>query len=99
MGRPLGFGGFVGFRVYRMVACSFLALPIGPTVVPIFGLPCRILNMNPKKELLWSLWVMCDFIGKSSSSAPCSLGLSSPTLNPKPWSPSLEPDVDYLIEF
>ena len=21
------------------------------------GLPYRILNMNPKKELLWSLWV------------------------------------------
>ena len=25
------------------------------------GLPYRILHMNPKKELLWGLWVMQDF--------------------------------------
>ena len=33
------------------------ALPIGPIVVPFLGLPYRILNMIPKKELLWGLWV------------------------------------------
>ena len=32
-------------------------LPIGSIVVPFWGLPYRILQMNPKKELLWSLWV------------------------------------------
>ena len=32
-------------------------LPIGPIVVRFWGLPYRILNMNPKKELLWGLWV------------------------------------------
>ena len=26
-------------------------------LVPCLGLPYRILNINPKKELLWSLWV------------------------------------------
>ena len=31
-------------------------LPIGPKVVPLLGLPCRILNMSPKKELPWGLW-------------------------------------------
>ena len=32
-------------------------LPIGSIVVP-FGITLqRILNMNPKKELLWSIWV------------------------------------------
>ena len=30
--------------------------PIGPRVVPFLGLPYRILNMNPQKELLWGLW-------------------------------------------
>ena len=25
------------------------------------GVPYRILNMNPKKELLWSLWVSSQF--------------------------------------
>ena len=29
---------------------------MGSKVVPFLGLPCRILNLNPKKELLWSLW-------------------------------------------
>ena len=32
-------------------------LPIGPKVVAFMGLPYRILNMNPEKELLWGLWV------------------------------------------
>ena len=32
-------------------------VPIGSMVVPYWGLPYRILNINHKKELLWSLWV------------------------------------------
>ena len=31
---------------------------MGSVVVPFLGRPYRVLNMNPKKELLWSLWVM-----------------------------------------
>ena len=38
---------FFGLRVHG-------ALPIGPTVVPFWD--CLI-YMNPKKELLWGLWV------------------------------------------
>ena len=35
------------------------ALPIGhrPQTSSFLGLPYRILNMHPKKELLWGLWV------------------------------------------
>ena len=32
-------------------------LPIGPKVVPFWEYPIRMRNMNPKKELLWGLWV------------------------------------------
>ena len=31
------------------------SIPRGSIVVPFWELPCRILNMNRKKELLWSL--------------------------------------------
>ena len=43
------FGIYIGLEV--------VPIPIGSIVVPFLGLPYRILNMNPKKELLWSLWV------------------------------------------
>ena len=33
---------------------SLESLPIGSSS-SLLGLPCRILHMNPKKELLWSL--------------------------------------------
>ena len=33
-------------------------IPIGSIVVPFGELPYRIVNMSPKKELLWSLWVV-----------------------------------------
>ena len=33
------------------------APPIGPEVVPFWGLPSRILNTNHEKELLGGLWV------------------------------------------
>ena len=29
-----------------------------PQSSSFLGLPCRILNMNPQKELLWGLWVV-----------------------------------------
>ena len=44
-------------------------LPIGSKVVPFLGLPCRILNLNHKKELLWSLWVDPSLAAKSRPSA------------------------------
>ena len=35
------------------------SVPRGSIVVPFFGgLPYRILNINHKKELVWSLWVV-----------------------------------------
>ena len=37
-----------------------LGLPIGSMVVPFLGLRYRILNMNHKKELPWSLWVASE---------------------------------------
>ena len=40
-----------------MGATMPVAIPMGPTVAPFLGLPYMILNMNPKKELLWGLWV------------------------------------------
>ena len=33
------------------------ALTYRPQSSSFLGLPYRILNMNPKKELLWGLWV------------------------------------------
>ena len=35
-------------------------VPRGSIVVPCLGLPCRILNINHKKELPWSLGVVCE---------------------------------------
>ena len=43
-----------GLQSRLKVVCK---VPIGSLVVPFLGLPYRILNMNHKKELLWSLWV------------------------------------------
>ena len=34
-----------------------LQISIGSLVVPFLRLPYRLLNMNHRKELLWSLWV------------------------------------------
>ena len=34
----------------------FIFIPMGSTVEK--GLPYRILTINPKKELPWSLWVV-----------------------------------------
>ena len=33
-------------------------IAIGPKVVPFWGFIFRILSGNPKKELLWGLWVV-----------------------------------------
>ena len=44
-----------------MYSCSInfgLNVPTASLVVPFLGVPYRILNMNHKKELLWSLWVV-----------------------------------------
>ena len=49
------FAGLQRFLTHRPQSSSFL------------GLPYRILNMNPKTELLWGLWVgfmeLIDFAG------------------------------------
>ena len=55
-----GFG--LGFIVSDWVWDSVikqwvLGLPTGSKVLPFWGLPYRILIINHKKELLWSLWV------------------------------------------
>ena len=43
----------------RLAECqSTTQVPMGSIVVPFLGLPSRILNMNHKKELPWSLWVV-----------------------------------------
>ena len=39
------------------VSGSSGSLPIGPHSSSFLGLPYGILNMNPKKKLLWGLWV------------------------------------------
>ena len=39
------------------VPCYGFYIPIGPIVVPFWELPHRILNMSPKKERLWSLYL------------------------------------------
>ena len=38
---------------------------IRPQSSSVLGLPYRILNMNPQKELLWGLWVSQRSIGTS----------------------------------
>ena len=42
----------------RKVGAQQDSLAIGSIVVPFGGSPCRILNINRKKELLCSLWVV-----------------------------------------
>ena len=42
-------------------------LPLGSIVVPFLGLPCRILKINHKKELQWSLWVRLRTFGSCGS--------------------------------
>ena len=44
-------------REAQFVGFGFWGLPTGSKVVLFWGLPCRILNINHKKELRWSLWV------------------------------------------
>ena len=44
--------------VYMRALHDKLCIPIGSLVVPFLGLPYSILNMNHKKELLRSLWVL-----------------------------------------
>ena len=47
------------------------------------GLPYRILNMNPKKEPLWGLWV-----GYEVSTTPMGPGIQTVEVtNPNPWNP------------
>ena len=52
-------GGFHESPASRAVETALMA--VGSTDRPhsssFLGLPCRILNMNPQKELLWGLWV------------------------------------------
>ena len=42
------------------VACVWVS--IGSIVVPFWGLPFRIVNINHKEELLWSLWVSVNYV-------------------------------------
>ena len=55
-------------EVLRQTGVS--ALPIGSLVVPFWGLPYRILNVNHKKELLRGLWVLATSEGRNNS-GPC----------------------------
>ena len=54
-------------KVLRLRRCSFCqgdresnfgASTQRPQSSSFLGLPYRILNMNPQKELLWGLWVV-----------------------------------------
>ena len=50
--------GFWARIVQLLKALEFhISLPLGSTVVRFWGYLIRILDRNPKKELLWSLWV------------------------------------------
>ena len=46
------------------------ASDIGSLVVPFWGLPYRILNVNHKRELLRGLWVLATSEGRKNS-GPC----------------------------
>ena len=46
----------------KTILTMALSLPIGSIVVPFWVLPERILAVNHKKELLWSLWVLPERI-------------------------------------
>ena len=49
---------------------------IGPIEVPFLGLRLyRILHMNPEKELLWGLWVLCQVTAIASEPADVRLRL------------------------
>ena len=51
-----------GAGTFRVRSKIFQLLPVDSTHRPqsssFLGLPYRILNMNPTKELLWGLWVV-----------------------------------------
>ena len=49
---------FPGLGLVFRVQCFSLITTHRPQSSSFLGLPYRILNMNPKKELLWSLWVV-----------------------------------------
>ena len=50
--KPQEDGGIVGFVIYQYTQ--------RPHSSSFLGVPYRILNMNPQKELLWSLWVVAS---------------------------------------
>ena len=47
-----------GFRTSRVGLVLFTHRPHSSSFL---GVPYRILNMNPQKELLWGLWVRDSF--------------------------------------
>ena len=51
------------WRVLREERLPSTSLPIGSIVVPFWALPYRILNIDHKKELLWSLSVVMFSLG------------------------------------
>ena len=46
-----------GFKAGSWTALKGLGDTLRPQSSSFLGLPYRILNMKPKKELLWGLWV------------------------------------------
>ena len=53
---PSGFEALLG--VEMRIVSPWSKRPIGSKVVPFWGYLYRILNINHKKELLWSPWVL-----------------------------------------
>ena len=51
----IGFGAHEGIAVAHRILCTHR-----PQSSSFLGLPSRILNMNPEKELLWDLWVVVN---------------------------------------
>ena len=70
-----GLGGFARARGAESAswliarASLNLAFTHRPQSSSFLGLPYRILNMNPQKELLWGLWVMPLMSSRTSAGA------------------------------
>ena len=74
---------------------ALCTLPIGPKVVPFSDyLTYGILNMNPKKELLWGLWVDLK-IDRPSGITGAEFQCGQKELNAKV--PALHPGPDHTM--
>ena len=62
--------------VWDTVCCFRVQVTHRPQSSSFLGLPYRILNMNPKKELLWGLWVIMDLAVKASGCRSGLIGLT-----------------------